>query len=74
MRVVKDAKVTLEWSDGHRTEIGTIHAETDTKELRTKVKGKISRQRIGWEFVRLGMKVIFPGKKWVTEYDPEEDE
>lgn len=68
-RLIEDAKVELTWSDGRKAKMGTLHIESDKDGLGYKVRTKISRQRIGWEFVRFGMRVMFGGRTWETKYE-----
>ena len=69
-RLIKEAKILLKWDNGVQTEIGTLSMEqTGKMEIQTKVN--VSRQRIGWNVVRMGMKLMFPKincvEKW--KYD-----
>jgi len=63
------AKVVLEWSDGRSVEIGTV--EMCGKELGTRMESmvRMNMKRFGWEIVRLGFRVMFPRRKWVTKYE-----
>lgn len=66
MAGVWNAKIFLEWDNGRRAEVGTMTIESTEKCTKFRSKVKASRQRIGWEFVRMGMRIMFPGRKWVT--------
>lgn len=65
MKLLKEAKIVLEWDSGDKAELGTIKIEgTKTGAvIRFKSARKIC-QHIGWELVRAGMKFIFPGRHW----------
>lgn len=66
-RLIKDAKILLKWDNGVQTEIGTLSMEQAGKmEIQTKVN--VSRQRIGWNLVRMGMKLMFPKINWVEKW------
>ena len=71
-RLLKNARVYLEWDDGRRVEMGTLNLEGNKSGAVMSWVPK-SRQRIGWDLVRLGMRMMFPGRKWkmVTRHDCE---
>lgn len=66
--ILKRADVFLEWEDGRTVKLGTIDLEYEKDEAKLKYKNRIKlRQRIGWELVRAGFKVIFPFRTWKME-------
>lgn len=66
-RLISEAKIILKWDNGVQTEIGTLSMEQAEKtENRTKVN--VSRQRIGWNLVRVGMKLMFPKINWMEKW------
>ena len=67
-RTIKSATITLKWEDGRECEIGTLQLEGNTDGLSYTVKHRVRMQRIGWEFVRLGTRLMFPGRKWKETY------
>lgn len=69
-RFVKEAQVDLTWSDGPRVKMGTLKVCAEVSEMHLTGMRKI-RQRIGWELVRKGFRIMLPGKEWRTEFDPE---
>ena len=64
--MIQNAKILLKWDSGVETEIGTLEMESKGK-IGIETRVKVSRQRIGWSIVRIGMKLIFPKRKWRTE-------
>ena len=58
---VDGAEVVLIWDDGRRTKLGTINITADS-EINPRMRH--IRQRIGWEFVRKGFRIMFPWRKW----------
>lgn len=71
-RLLKNARVYLGWDDGERVEMGTLKLEGNKDGAVMSWIPK-SRQRIGWDLVRIGMRMMFPGRKWkmVTRHDCE---
>ena len=67
-RIVKEARLELVWSDGHRVDMGTLTIDAKEKEVRLIGMRRI-RQRIGWELVRTGVRIMMPWKKWRTDFD-----
>ena len=61
------AKIILAWDNGQETEIGTLEVKSEEKGTRMTCRVRMQRARFGWGLVRLGMKVMFPGKKWKEE-------
>lgn len=63
-QLITKANILLEWDNGKKVSLGTI--TTETSENGNRVYGlKRLSQRIGWEFVRAGMRFIFGGgQKW----------
>lgn len=54
-------KFVLEWADGRKREIGTV--DVDTEKIGAECRLKFRRIRIGWEFIRVGIKVWIRGFK-----------
>lgn len=48
-------KFILEWRDGRRREIGTVEFNTSVDEMKCRVR--IKRLALGWEFVRIGLRI-----------------
>lgn len=69
-RFVKEAKLDLTWNDGHRVSMGTLKVEANESDLRLIGMRRI-KQRIGWELIRTGFRIMLPGKKWRTDFDSE---
>lgn len=65
MRGICNAKVILEWDDGRKSEIGTIGIEPTEKLTELRCKSRIFWQRLGWEFVRKGFRMMLHHRKWV---------
>ena len=63
---IANAKVTLTWDDGRTVDMGTLKIEADNKGHKLNMR---FRQRLGWELVRKGFWVMFPGRKWETHID-----
>ena len=63
---VKDAEIILKWDDGRTTTIGTLNVDCDKNSLKYKRSGRW-RQRLGWELVREGFRIMLPQRKWKTE-------
>lgn len=63
---VKDAEIILKWDDGRTTTIGTLSVDCDKNRLKYKCGGRW-RQRLGWELVREGFRIMLPRRKWKTE-------
>lgn len=62
---IDGAKVVMIWSDGRTVELGTLDIEAHVEEeTRVTVKIKRFRQKIGWELVRKGFRIMFPWRKW----------
>lgn len=66
MKFVEDARVEVVWDSGSRTEIGTIHIESDRDGLGYLVNTKMRKRWIGWHFVKMGLRVMF-GRRWRKE-------
>ena len=66
MTGVWTVKIVLEWDNGRRAEVGTLHIESTEKCTKFKSKVRVSGVRIGWEFIRMGFRIMFPGRKLVT--------
>ena len=66
-RLIKEAKILLKWDNGVQTEIGTLSMEQAGK-MEIQAKINVSRQRIGWNLVRMGMKLMFPKINWVEKW------
>ena len=58
-------KFMLEWSDGRCREIGSVDIDID--KLGAECKLKFRRIRLGWEFVRIGMRI------WIRGFGNERD-
>ena len=78
-RLIEQARVEAIWDNGSRTEVGTIRIESAKDGMSYDVNAKISRRRIGWYFVRFGLRMILGGRRWREEElddgmgtDPEE--
>ena len=69
MAVPTSAKINLEWDNGRNVEIGTVDAKSEEKGTRLTAKVRIYRIRFGWQFVRLGFKLMWPRRKWETKYE-----
>lgn len=67
-RIVKEARLEIVWDDGHRADMGTLTIDANEKEVRLIGMWKI-RQRIGWELVRTGFRIMMPGRAWWTKID-----
>lgn len=65
MKVI-GAKIILKWGDGRTTTIGTLDVDFDKNSLKYKWSGRW-RQRLGWEIVREGFRIMFPFRKWKEE-------
>lgn len=52
---IPDGKIMIEWPDGRRREIGTMEFNTSVAEIKCRVR--IKRLAIGWEFVRIGLRI-----------------
>jgi len=63
-----NARVVLEWSDGRKVEIGTVEMRSEEKGTKLSSTVRMNMKRFGWEIVRLGFRVMFPRRKWVTGY------
>ena len=64
-------KFLVEWGDGRQREIGTV--EIDTERLGHECRLRFRRIRLGWEFVRIGIRVWIRGfGNERTGTDPEE--
>ena len=50
-----DGKIMIEWSDGRIREIGTVEFNTSVDEMKCRVR--IKRLALGWEFVRIGLRI-----------------
>ena len=67
--IVKNGTIRLEWDNGRTVDLGTIGIEAG-KDAKIDTRGiRRLRQRLGWDLVRIGMRCMFPGRKWRTEYD-----
>lgn len=65
---VNSAEVILKWDNGRTVKMGTLDIEYTTDENDLKYKNRIKlRQRLGWELVRAGFRVMFPFREWKTE-------
>ena len=64
---ITNAKITLIWDNGRKTELGTLSIEYGEKWYQAKGRMKLIFKRLGWEFVRIGFKVMFGGRKWLEE-------
>lgn len=64
--LVMQAKVYLQWEDGRSASLGTINIEKNGKEAKIRGLRKF-RQRLGWELIRTGFRIMMPGRKWKTE-------
>ena len=62
------AKVVLKWDNGRSVEIGTIEINSEDKGTRLKSRVRVAGTRIGWEFVRMGFRIMFPGRKWEEKH------
>ena len=62
---VTGAKLILEWENGRRTELGTLSVDSERNEVKGKMR--MMNQRIGWDMVRVGMRMMFPRRKWQEE-------
>ncbi len=69
-RFVKEARLVLIWNDGHRVDMGTLTVSADEKEAHVKGMRRI-RQRMGWELIRTGFRIMLPGREWRTDVDTE---
>ena len=68
-----EAKVQLKWKNGRVVDMGTMKFTSEKKGTVLKTNVRIFRQRIGLEFVRMGFRLMFMGRKCVTEYGGAED-
>ena len=48
-------KFVLEWSDGRRREVGSV--DVDMGVVEEKCKLRMRRVALGWEFVRIGLRI-----------------
>lgn len=48
-------KFILEWSDGRKREVGSVDFDMGVVEARCKLRFR--RIRLGWEFVRIGLRI-----------------
>lgn len=64
--VIDNAKIQLKWSNGRTTTIETLDLESNDKAIgaNCRVNTKRMRQSLGWCLVRMGMKLMFPGRLW----------
>ena len=67
---IAHGKVYLTWENGRTVSIGTIDIDADQKTFHTTCQ---YRQRLGWELVRKGFALMFPGRKFENNYDPSEE-
>ena len=54
MRMI-GGKFILEWSDGRSREIGSV--DIDMGVVEAKCRLRFRRVRLGWEFVRIGLRI-----------------
>jgi hypothetical protein len=63
------AKIQLKWDNGRVADMGTLKIRSEQKGTVLKTNIRIFRKRLGWELVRMGFRLMFPGRKWVHSYD-----
>ena len=59
---VEKAEIELTWDNGVKTKIGTLSMEYGKVDATARIN--VSRQRIGWNLVQMGFKLMFPRRKW----------
>ena len=60
------AKIMLKWDTGREVQIGKVDAvseESGQNPTTLKVNVQVSRKRMGWEIVKLGLRVIFTAEE-----------
>ena len=66
---ITNAKVILKWDNGRSVEIGTLDIESEEKGTRLTAKARVAGKKFGWEIVRLGFRIMFPGRKWLEKHN-----
>ena len=69
--IIDNAKIELHWSGGQTTTIGTIDLTSTDDEaghVNCRVNTKRMRQSLGWCLVRMGFRMMFPGRMWKEGY------
>ena len=68
---IAGAEVVLEWSNGKRVKMGTLDITADSvAESKASMRMRWYRQRIGWDLVRMGFRIMFPWRKWKETREP----
>ena len=71
MADISGGKFVLEWNDGRRREVGSV--DIDMAKVGAECRLRMRRIRLGWEFVRIGLKIWIRGfNDERTGTDPEE--
>ena len=56
-------RILIEWDHGEKREIATVDIDTDAKGMRYRVTTKVKRFVFGWEFVKMGLRIMRHGWK-----------
>ena len=62
-------KIIMRWENGREVEIGSIDIASENKGTQLTSRTHVSGTRFGWEIVRLGFRIMFPGRKWLEKHD-----
>ena len=63
MAKVGYGKIFVEWDTGDRREIASVDIDTEAKGMRYRVTTRLKRFVFGWEFIRMGLRIMTHGWK-----------